>query len=72
MLHGNGELKWNDGGAYKGEFLADKMHGQGVKTWADGRRYEGTYQNGLQHGEGILFADKDDKTGRKGTWSKGK
>ena len=72
MMDGKGTLIWHDGGKYIGDFLSDKMHGQGVKTWADGRKYEGAYENGLQHGEGIIFADAADKTGRKGTWKKGK
>ena len=52
-MHGYGELKWEDGRLYQGNFLNDKKHGAGIFSWIDGRKYDGQWQLGKQHGFGI-------------------
>jgi hypothetical protein len=40
-MDGEGELVFNDGKKYKGQFKENMMHGSGVFEWADGKIYEG-------------------------------
>lgn len=45
-MHGSGELIYEDGRRYKGQFSNDKKHGQGIYTWANGKSYNGQWVNG--------------------------
>ena len=50
--HGNGQLVFEDGRFYDGQFHNDLYHGNGIFCWPDGQRYSGEYRNGLKHGRG--------------------
>jgi hypothetical protein len=48
------EVVYDDGSAYKGNFVNGLYHGYGMLTWADGNKYDGDFANGYFHGEGTL------------------
>lgn len=42
---GYGEMYWNDGSVYKGEWKNGSQEGEGILYMADGRMKEGIFQN---------------------------
>ena len=65
LMHGFGEMRWNDGSSYTGQWRWHVMHGQGVYTWADGSSYTGSYVEGEKHGSGTqVWADGSSYTGQ--------
>jgi hypothetical protein len=52
---GNGQMSWEDGKFYSGEFKNDTLHGKGIAIWPDGAVYEGDWENGKRHGMGVEF-----------------
>lgn len=45
-MHGKGQIIWQDGRKYTGEYEDDKKHGKGIFEWSDGRKYIGTWISG--------------------------
>lgn len=43
--HGVGKMTWNNGDAYKGDFLSGARHGLGKLTCADGTEFSGRFEN---------------------------
>mmetsp|Transcript_6112 Transcript_6112/g.13847 ORF Transcript_6112/g.13847 Transcript_6112/m.13847 type:complete len:193 (+) Transcript_6112:518-1096(+) len=55
---GSGQMMWEDGDVYDGEWKAGKHVGQGTLWYADGDRYEGEWKAGKHDGQGTYwFAD---------------
>ena len=53
MRHGTGEMRWDSGSYYTGEFQNDMKHGVGVYYWADvGDKYSGVWHENIKQGEG--------------------
>ena len=52
--HGKGEIVYESGHAYKGNFANNKYDGEGTYRWADGDEYEGSWKEGDRHGVGIF------------------
>lgn len=53
--HGKGELIWNDGGKYVGEFKKGYFDGYGTRYYSDGDIfYQGNWKGGRYHGKGKL------------------
>ena len=50
MMEGRGELTWNSGDKYVGEFKEGNFHGQGKKTFDNGNVYEGEYKENKRDG----------------------
>ncbi len=58
-MHSYGNLEWNDGRLYKGEFKDNKFHGKGVYHYRSGKIFDGYFMNGKKHGKGtITFPDQ--------------
>jgi len=53
-MHGDGEIKWDDGQTYRGQFHYNWMQGQGVFTYPEGATYTGDIYKGLRHGKGTF------------------
>ena len=51
-MNGQGEMLYEDGRFYKGEFQNDKKHGKGILFLPNGRKIEGTWILGKQEGQG--------------------
>ena len=47
-----GNMTYDDGAKYVGEWKGDKKHGQGTYTWPSGSSYVGEYKNDKKHGQG--------------------
>ena len=56
-----GELLWNDGDRYEGDFKNDKKEGKGIYYWNDGNRYEGDFKNDKKEGKGIYYYNNGNK-----------
>jgi hypothetical protein len=57
QFHGQGEMKWGNGGRYVGEFCDGQMRGRGVYYWGGdmaGQVYEGQFDACRMHGHGQL------------------
>jgi len=53
-----GEITFNDGGKYVGQWKANKRNGQGTTTWPDGENYAGEYKDDKWNGQGTYtYAD---------------
>ena len=53
-----GNMTYDDGAKYVGEWKGDKKHGQGTYTWPSGSSYVGEYKNDKKHGQGTYtYAD---------------
>ena len=68
-MHGKGNIKWQDGKSYDGEYMDDKKHGKGTFIWADGRKYIGYWNKGKQDGIGIYFLSAGEQ--KVGEWKDG-
>lgn len=65
----NGELKYQDGSVWQGEFLNGQPNGIGVLKYADGNKYEGEIANHAPNGEGVMYFSNGQVVG--GTWNDG-
>ena len=64
VRHGYGEIKYDSGSAYVGEWEYDKRVGTGTYIFACGDVYEGQWKNGMYHGVGkYTSADSDEYEG---------
>ncbi|CAG6017221.1 unnamed protein product [Menidia menidia] len=52
--HGLGQLKFQDGCCYTGQFENGLFHGSGMLIFTDGSRYEGEFAHGKFQGTGIF------------------
>ena len=52
--HGQGLLKFSDGGYVRGRFERGQIEGPGERKWADGSLYVGNFHRGEFNGEGLL------------------
>uniref|UniRef100_A0A6C0B0R1 MYND-type domain-containing protein n=1 Tax=viral metagenome TaxID=1070528 RepID=A0A6C0B0R1_9ZZZZ len=51
---GLGQMRWNDGDVYQGEFSVNSMDGRGIYTFKDGRKYIGEFDSDEPHGQGTV------------------
>jgi hypothetical protein len=75
---GTGQLSWEDGEFYSGEFKNDLRHGKGIYIWPVGDVYDGDWENGKKNGMVVQFnirqkwkyegQFKDDKRNGNGIW----
>ena len=54
MRHGYGELTYNNGSIYQGQWERGMKWGQGKMTYASGNFYEGTWENNKRNGHGVM------------------
>ncbi|KAI4812298.1 hypothetical protein KUCAC02_023698 [Chaenocephalus aceratus] len=52
--HGVGQLKFQDGTCFSGQFENGLFHGSGVLLFTDGSRYEGEFAHGKFQGTGVF------------------
>ena len=52
-----GQLNYQDGSIWQGEFLDGQPNGTGVLKYADGNKYEGEIANHAPNGEGVMYFD---------------
>jgi len=52
MRHGHGEVRYQCGGYYVGQWQNDRRHGVGQMTYPCGDVYDGAWQRGMYHGRG--------------------
>ncbi len=52
---GTGQMSWEDGDFYSGEFKNDVRHGKGIAIWLDGTVHDGENENGKRNGMGVVF-----------------
>ena len=45
-MNGFGNLFYEDGRKYVGEFQNDLKHGHGIYSWPNGKKYEGNWKEG--------------------------
>lgn len=57
MTDGFHEVKFGDGGRYKGNWQGGYPHGQGHSTSPDGSQYVGEFAQGVPHGQGKFVYD---------------
>ena len=68
--NGYGQMTYEDGSIYSGEWKNGNRHGQGVLTRANGGGvYIGDWQDGMPNGQGLL-THKDNST-QEGLWKNG-
>ena len=65
----NGQLKYQDGSIWQGEFVNGQPQGLGVLKYADGNKYEGEIINHAPNGEGVMYFSNGQVVG--GTWNDG-
>jgi hypothetical protein len=65
----SGELNYQDGSVWQGEFLNGQPHGVGVLKYADGNKYEGEVADHAPNGEGVMYFSSGQVVG--GTWNNG-
>ncbi|RVT87154.1 hypothetical protein DXV76_03445 [Rhodobacteraceae bacterium CCMM004] len=53
LFHGEGTLRYRDGGMSQGTWRAGRLEGEGRRMDADGNLYEGRFAQGRPEGEGI-------------------
>lgn len=49
----SGEILFDDGERYSGEFLGYQCHGTGTYTWSDGSVHTGQWFEGIRNGQGV-------------------
>ncbi len=52
---GTGQLSFEDGAFYSGEFKNDTLHGKGITIFPNGVVYDGEFENGKANGMGVEF-----------------
>lgn len=68
-MTGRGQLVYDNGDRYEGDFVNGVFSGQGTFTSHQGWRYEGTFKDGKPHGSGKLVTA--DKVVYEGTFKQG-
>ena len=53
--HGYGQIEYDDGAKYKGQWRNDAYQGRGVLTYSNGDVFTGEFANDLAEGFGILL-----------------
>ena len=69
-FEGQGQMAFNNGDVYDGQWKDNKMHGKGKLTYANGDVYEGDWKDDKKHGFGI-YTWSDGRT-YSGHWCRGK
>ncbi len=64
-----GQLKYQDGSIWQGEFINGQPEGVGVLKYSDGNKYEGEVSNHAPNGEGVMYFSNGQVVG--GTWNDG-
>ncbi len=54
LRHGEGTMRFKDGGVYTGEWDSGHMHGHGNMQYYNGSSYIGEWFEGHYHGTGVL------------------
>lgn len=57
---GKGQLRFQNGDEYSGDFWGDHMHGFGKMRYANGDFYYGEFQEAMREGDGIFYRKSDD------------
>ena len=52
---GSGEIRFEDGARYIGDFKENMIHGKGKYTWKDGKSYEGDWMKIKCKARGKLY-----------------
>jgi hypothetical protein len=65
-----GEIKYDNGGKYIGEFINDKPEGRGVASYSSGAKYIGEFIGGFRNGEGTYYYPNGNVY--RGQWQRGK
>lgn len=60
MRHGEGEIRYESGSTYTGQWENDKRAGKGKFTFACGDVYEGEWKENKYHGHGKYFSSETD------------
>jgi hypothetical protein len=72
--HGEGEMKYGNGGIYVGQFVEGKRCGTGTMRFAgdlfNGAVYEGEWRGDCMHGKGVVKLD--DESVHEGEWKDNK
>ncbi|MFA9413121.1 MULTISPECIES: hypothetical protein [unclassified Streptococcus] len=68
-LNGYGELTYDNGDSYKGQFKKGVFHGEGTFVSHLGWTYKGEFKNGQADGKGVL--NTEDKAVYDGTFKQG-
>lgn len=55
--HGKGEMKFESGERYNGEWKEDLMDGEGTYTWLDDTKYKGRFKQGMREGKNGEYDD---------------
>jgi len=64
-----GQLTYQDGSIWQGEFLDGQPNGTGILTYAGGNKYEGQVANHAPNGEGVMYFENGQVIG--GSWVDG-
>lgn len=64
-----GELKYQDGSTWQGDFLNGQPHGNGTLIYVGGNKYKGEFSNHAPNGEGVMYFANGQVAG--GTWVDG-
>ena len=59
-ISGKGELFYENGIRFKGEYLKNKKNGDGEYIWPDGKKFKGKWKEDIPQGKGI-YEDKENK-----------
>lgn len=51
-MNGKGEMQWDNGDRYEGNFTKGKKEGIGIMNYANGDQYKGEFRENLMDGEG--------------------
>jgi len=71
VMHGKGNLTFEDGGVYDGDWQYGKKHGIGTLRYSNGSVFKGHWEEGQMEGWGVLTA-ADGETLYNGQWHQGK
>ncbi len=64
-INGRGEMLFENGGRYVGQFREGRIHGHGTIVFPDGGKYTGQFLNGEINGRGVMtFSDGSRYTGQ--------
>ena len=65
--HGRGEMMWNDGNCYRGDWSNGVMEGELGEFWdgVDGSLYRGNWKHGRREGQGEYWLDGTNREGER-------
>lgn len=61
--HGKGEMAWETGEVYNGQWVHNRMEGKGSYRWPNGAKYNGEFVAGKKCGQGVQIWPTSDRTG---------